>query len=159
MTSPTCLNQPSVLSHLKCLFRFLSYGPQLLSWSSQGKTSSVITIASTRKGGQRQWNLSHPSRCDLNPFAPPLLLAPEPHVWSERMTPPLPLLFWYGLHSSSTETKQVQLRLMGWIGSLSSLCLQNTSVYPTYTLSPEASAQLRTRSARLRVFTFWLNPI
>lgn len=48
-------------------------------------------------------HLALPFRCDLNSFAPPLLLASEPHVWCERMTPPLPLPSWYGPHSLSNE--------------------------------------------------------
>lgn len=122
MTGLACVNQPSVLYHLKCLFRVSSCSPWLPSWGSEGKTSWVIIITRTRKGGQRQWNLSHPSHrhCDLNSFAPPLLPAPRPHVWCERMTPPFSVAF---LHTSPTphqmNSKQVQLQLMGWLGSLS----------------------------------------
>lgn len=43
-------------------------------------------------------HLAVPFRCNQNSFAPPLLLAPKPHVWCERMTPPLQLPSSYTPH-------------------------------------------------------------
>lgn len=66
-------------------------------------------------------HLAVPFRCAQSSFAPHLLLAPEPHVWCERMTPPLQL------HHHQINSNQAQLQLMGLI-EISALFLSGKNI-------------------------------
>lgn len=125
MASLTCVNGLSVLYHLKCLFMVLSCSPWLLSWSNEGKTSWAIIITQTRKGGKKKEILSHPSCCwcDLNSFAPPVLLDLMSHVRGWHL--PFHSLPRPDPHASSNERK---LDLMDWIGSRPSYSFPMSSI-------------------------------
>lgn len=125
MASLTCVNGLPVLYHLKCLFRVLSCSPWLLSWSNEGKTSWAIIITQTRKGGKKKEILSHPSCCwcDLNSFAPPVLLDLMSHVRGWHL--PFHSLPRPDPHASSNERK---LDLMDWIGSRPSYSFPMSSI-------------------------------
>lgn len=125
---------PSVLYHLKCLFSVLSCSSWRLSWGRGGKTSWVIIITRGRKGGQQQQlisSISQPlSPPGLNSFAPPLSSRAHSlmshvrgwHLPFYRLLPTGPTL-------CQMNSKQAQLQLMGWIGSLQNIrsaCKQHT---------------------------------
>lgn len=93
----------AVIISIKSLSRALGFCHEAV------KAKQAEWLSSPRPGrvakaiGNYQGHLAVPCRWDLNPLAPPLDSAPESHVWSERMTPPLSLQSSYRPHSSSTE--------------------------------------------------------